>query len=121
MKKILIILAVLGIGRLCKRRAATESQKQLRLVRDNYGVPHIYADDVYGLYYGYGYAVAQDRLFQMEMTRRSTQGTVAEVLGAQYLDYDKGTRKLFDPASIHRQLDALANEDRSFLPALPPA
>jgi penicillin amidase len=82
-------------------------------VRDNHGVPHIYADDVYGLYFGYGYAVAQDRLFQMEMTRRSTQGTVAEVLGAEYLDYDKGTRKLFDPASIRRQLNALSDDDKA--------
>lgn len=86
--------------------------QQVHIVRDNFGVPHIYADDIYGLYYGYGYAVAQDRLFQMEMTRRSTQGTVAEVLGAEYLDYDKGTRQLFDPASIHRQLEALAVRDK---------
>lgn len=84
---------------------------QVRIVRDDYGVPHIYADDVYGLYYGYGYSIAQDRLFQMEMARRSTQGTVAEVLGSAYLDYDKNTRTLFDPASIQRQLDALAQED----------
>ena len=110
MKKILIIVAVLVLGG-CASAGPQEPQKQLRLVRDNYGVPHIYANDVYGLYYGYGYAVGQDRLFQMEMTRRSTQGTVAEVLGAEYLDYDKETRKLFDPASIRRQLDALADED----------
>ncbi len=86
--------------------------QQVHIVRDNFGVPHIYADDIYGLYYGYGYAVAQDRLFQMEMTRRSTQGTVAAVLGAEYLDYDKGTRRLFDPASIQRQLDALSAKDK---------
>jgi penicillin amidase len=86
--------------------------QQARIVRDNFGVPHIYADDIYGLYYGYGRSVSQDRLFQMEMTRRSTQGTVAEVLGSDYLDYDKGTRRLFDPVSIHRQMDALAPGDR---------
>jgi len=110
MKKILIIFVIL-ILTACATTAQQESTAQLRIVRDNYGVPHIYADDVYGLYYGYGYAVAQDRLFQMEMTRRSTQGTVAEVLGAEYLDYDKGTRIRFDPASIHKQLDALASRD----------
>ena len=110
MKPILIIFSSLLLAG-CASIAPHEPPKQLRLVRDNFGVPHIYADDVYGLYYGYGYAVAQDRLFQMEMTRRSTQGKVAEVLGAGFLDYDKGTRKLFDPASIRRQLDALADED----------
>ena len=111
MKKILILVSVLALLG-CAGNGPTDPHRQLRLVRDDFGVPHIYADDIYGLYYGYGYAVAQDRLFQMEMTRRSTQGTVAEVLGAQYLDYDKGTRRLFDPASIQRQLDALAEKDR---------
>ncbi len=45
---------------------------EVTIKRDNYGVGHVYADTVYGLYYGYGYAVAQDRLFQMEMAKRST-------------------------------------------------
>jgi penicillin amidase len=84
----------------------------VRIIRDNYGTPHIYADEVYGLYFGYGYAIAQDRLFQMEMARRSTQGTVAEVLGLDYVDYDKNARQLFDPASINRQLDALSQKDK---------
>jgi penicillin amidase len=84
----------------------------VRIVRDGYGVPHVYADTLYGLYYGYGYAIAEDRLFQMEMSRRSTQGTVAEVLGPDYVDYDKTARTLFSPRSIRRQLDALAQNDR---------
>ena len=83
----------------------------MRIVRDDYGVPHVYAKTVYGLYYGYGYAIAQDRLFQLEMARRSTQGTVAEVLGADYLDYDRNARTLFSPASIHRQLGELEQKD----------
>ncbi len=74
-------------------------------------MPHIYADDIYGLYFGYGYSIAQDRLFQMEMARRSTQGTVAAVLGPSYVDYDKSTRTLFDPASIRKQIKSLAAKD----------
>jgi len=111
MKKTIMIVATLVLVA-CAGEAPLESQSRIRLLRDTYGVPHIYADEIYGLYYGYGYAVAQDRLFQMEMTRRSTQGTVAEVLGADYLDYDKGTRALFDPASIHRQLEMLTAKDK---------
>lgn len=83
----------------------------VRIIRDNYGVPHVYADDVYSLFYGYGYAVAQDRLFQMEMARRSTQGLVAEVLGEEFADYDESARRLFLPASIHAQLAELNSED----------
>jgi penicillin amidase len=85
--------------------------RAVRVIRDNYGTPHIYAEEIYGLYFGYGYAIAQDRLFQMEMARRSTQGTVAEVLGPDYLDYDKNVRQLFDPMSIHRQLEKLNEKD----------
>ena len=85
--------------------------------RDAYGVPHIFADSNYGLFYGYGYAVAQDRLFQLDMARRSFVGTTAEVLGAGdnnvYLNYDINVRRNFDPASINKQLAALQHEDAS--------
>jgi len=109
MQKVLLTILILLLSACSSHPPG--NLNEVRIVRDNFGVPHIYADDIYGLYYGYGHAVAQDRLFQMEMTRRSTQGTVAEVLGAEYLDYDKGTRSRFDPASIHKQLDALASKD----------
>ncbi|MEP1215066.1 MAG: penicillin acylase family protein [Marinobacter sp.] len=79
--------------------------------RDNYGVPHVYADSTYGLYYGYGYALAQDRLFQMEMIKRSVLGTVSEVLGPDYLSLDRSSRTGFDPDSIKSQLQALPKED----------
>lgn len=52
---------------------AESASTAVKIVRDEYGMPHIYADDTYRLFYGYGYVVAQDRLFQMEMARRSTQ------------------------------------------------
>lgn len=88
------------------------SHSDVRIIRDEYGVPHIYADSVYGLYYGYGYSVAQDRLFQMDMARRSTQGLVAEVLGSDYLEFDKNARQIFSPASIKKQIEGLSSEDR---------
>jgi penicillin amidase len=111
MRMVVTVLSLLFIGATVY---ADEQQldNQVRIVRDNYGTPHIYAHDIYGLYYGYGYSIAQDRLFQIEMARRSTQGTVAEVFGKDYLDYDKGARTLFDPDSIYRQLAKLEKKDR---------
>jgi len=103
----IILLVFITCG--CSKPSDPQS---VRIIRDEFGTPHIYADEVYGLYFGYGYAIAQDRLFQMEMARRSTQGTVAEVLGSDYLEYDKNTRKLFEPASIHRQLGELNQKDK---------
>ena len=102
--------AMLFLGA-CAGQAVTEN-REVRIVRDEYGVPHVYSDSIYGLYFGYGYAIAQDRLFQIEMARRSTQGTVAAVLGAEFVDYDRSTRSLFDPARIIEQIDRLEPRDR---------
>ncbi|WP_235490866.1 penicillin acylase family protein [Achromobacter sp. DMS1] len=59
--------------------------------------------------------MAQDRLFQMEMARRSTQGRVAEVLGPSMVAFDKSIRGNFSPERIRRQLAALAPADRQIL------
>jgi len=112
MKVITAFMIILLVGACSSMPLKKESADQIKIIRDNYGTPHIYADSIYDLYYGYGYSIAQDRLFQMEMARRSTQGLVAEVYGTDYVDYDKNTRLLYDPASIRRQLAALEQKDK---------
>lgn len=87
------------------------SNGEVEIIRDEYGTAHVYANTVYDVFYGYGYAVAQDRLFQMEMARRSAVGTVAEVLGADYADFDEQTRHLYSPSSIREQLSGLSEDD----------
>ena len=86
---------------------AAQAASDVTILRDQWGIPQVYADDVYGLFAGFGYAVAEDRLFQMEMARRSVLGTTAEVLGPDQLDYDTTTRANFDPAKIRAQIEAL--------------
>jgi len=111
--RIVFVLIIFALINGCnKSQPLNESSNQIRIVRDTYGMPHIYADNVYALFYGYGYSIAQDRLFQMEIARRSTQGMVAEVYGADYIEYDKYTRQLFDPTSIQQQLNALDQKDK---------
>lgn len=85
------------------------------IIRDKFGVPHVYATTKYDLFFGYGYAVAEDRLFQMEMAKRAVNGRVAEVLGSEYVAHDTATRRLGTPASIERQLAALSADDRAIL------
>lgn len=80
--------------------------------RDDYGVPNIYAEDTYSLFYGWGYAVAEDRLFQLESTRRSAQGKAAEVFGPEYLEKDRLTLTNYDPETLRPQLAALTGEHR---------
>src|SRR5215813_12018694 len=53
----------------------------VRIVRDEYGVPHIFASTARALFFGEGYAVAQDRLWQAEQLRLTGTGTVAAVHG----------------------------------------
>lgn len=62
------------------------------IFRDSYGVPHVQANTLYGLFYGNGYAIAQDRLWQMELYRRQARGEMAEVVGASAVEQDKTAR-----------------------------
>ncbi|BAN48762.1 penicillin acylase family protein [Metapseudomonas resinovorans] len=91
------------------------SAGEVTIRRDSFGTAHVYADEVHGLFYGYGYAIAQDRLYQLEMSRRSTQGSVAEVLGQEYLKFDIGIRQNYSPKSIRLQLAKLPKTDLDIL------
>lgn len=100
---------------LCLSPLAALAASDVTILRDEWGIPQVYADDVYGLYAGFGYAVAEDRLFQMEMARRSVLGTVSEVLGAEHVAYDTQTRANFDQSKIRDQIEALPPEQRDIL------
>jgi penicillin amidase len=91
---------------------AAQKHQKVAIYRDNYGVPHVYAKDTYGIYYGFGYAIATDRLFQMEMAKRSVLGTVSEILGSAYINFDKGIRSNYSPESIQQQYQSLSKKDK---------
>src|SRR5450755_1889056 len=61
---------------------------------DSQGVPHISASNLGDLFFAQGYVTAQDRLWQMDMTRRFASGDLAVVLGPQYVKYDREQRIL---------------------------
>ncbi|HEY3631548.1 MAG TPA: penicillin acylase family protein [Jatrophihabitantaceae bacterium] len=61
--------------------APTHHDGGARIVRDEYGVPHVYASTERALFFGNGYAQAQDRLWQADLVRRTATGTLAELLG----------------------------------------
>jgi penicillin amidase len=69
-------------------------QADVQVVRDTWGVPHIYAKSQDDLFMAQGYVMAQDRLWQMEMWRRQREGRLAEILGAQAVARDRMTRML---------------------------
>ncbi|MCH8012754.1 MAG: penicillin acylase family protein [Candidatus Marinimicrobia bacterium] len=62
--------------------------------RDEFGVPHITGDTEVAVFYGQGFAVAEDRLFQLEMNRRGAEGRISELLGIGFLDWDRYIRQM---------------------------
>ncbi len=69
-------------------------QAEVKIYRDDYGIPHIIATSEYDAYFAVGYVHAQDRLWQMELIRRAGQGRLSEVLGGPALKIDKMFRTL---------------------------
>ena len=67
-------------------------QEPVEILRDEWGINHIYARNQHDLFFAQGYALAKDRLFQFEIWRRQATGTVAEILGERELKRDIGTR-----------------------------
>ncbi len=64
----------------------------VEVLRDRWGVPHIYASTEHDLFFAQGYSAARDRAFQFEMWRRQATGTMAEVIGRRELQRDHGAR-----------------------------
>jgi penicillin G amidase len=65
----------------------------VRIVRDRWGVPHIYSQTQDDLFFAQGFVQAQDRLFQMDLWRRAAQGRLSHVLGANFIERDAMTRR----------------------------
>jgi len=64
----------------------------VRVLRDEWGIPHIYADNRRDLFFAQGYVQAQDRLWQIDMWRRVNEGRLAEILGPGALEHDRLAR-----------------------------
>ena len=67
-------------------------QKPVEILKDKWGISHIYALTEHDLFFAQGYSAARDRLFQFEIWRAQATGTTAEILGSRAIDRDHGTR-----------------------------
>jgi penicillin amidase len=66
----------------------------VEVVRDRWGVPHIYAQNADDLFFAQGYVMGQDRLWQLEMWRRQREGRLSEILGPETVERDRQARLL---------------------------
>ncbi len=88
------------------------------LFRDDYGVPHLLADTDGALYFGDGYAIAEDRLIQMAQFRAMALGELAAALGAEYIEDDIRTRTVgYTAEELADAVAALPAEVRESLTA----
>jgi penicillin G amidase len=69
-------------------------REPVEVLRDRWGIPHIFAKNTEDLFFAQGYVVAQDRMWQLEMWRRNGEGKLAEVLGPEYVTRDRFARLL---------------------------
>ena len=98
-----------------RRRAfcrSPASPTKYSIVRDRWGIPHIYAKNADDLFFAQGFVQAQDRLFQIDLWRRSTQGRLAEILGADYVDRDRLTRLMRYRGDMNAEWESYAPDTR---------
>src|SRR5947208_1180348 len=69
-------------------------KEPVEVLRDRWGIPHIYARNQDDLFFAQGFVTAQDRLFQIDLWRRVGVGETAEVIGREGLDTDRFARLL---------------------------
>ncbi len=91
--------------------------QRAEVLRDSYGVPHIYAQNAHDLFYLQGYVTAQDRLFQMDLYRRAGAGRLAQVLGEPALDSDRQFRTLGLARVAAQEFRLLRDDTRANLSA----
>jgi penicillin amidase len=77
-----------------------EISKPVDIIRDSYGMPHVYAQTDADAYFALGYCMAQDRLFHMDLMRRAARGKLAEILGKDLVPVDRLFRTITAGKSI---------------------
>ncbi len=126
----ILILLFLAGGALAFYRASRQPFPQthgtLRLpglrapvtvIRDRWGVPHIYASNLHDLFMAQGFVHAQDRFWQMEFWRHIGTGRLSEMLGKTTLNQDRFIRTLGWNRAAQQDLERLGPEERAILEA----
>ncbi len=112
---VLLVLAAIGLVYFLASQSLPEYDQTLEvqgvtapveIIRDTANVPHILGETDPDVFFGLGYAHAQDRLWQMTVMRRTAQGRLSEVFGARTVAVDKLLRRLDLYGLAHRSVEA---------------
>ena len=114
----IIALAAASLATIDGSLALSGLREDVRVVRDTWGVPHIYAQSADDLFFAQGFVMAQDRLWQMETWRRAAEGRLAEILGPSAAARDRVARLLRYRGPVDdRELTPYHPEARRFMTA----
>jgi penicillin G amidase len=89
----------------------------VNVLRDRWGVAHIYAQNQHDLFFAQGVVAAQDRLFQMELWKRAGQGRLAEILGPSALPRDVNARALRYRGDMQAEYESYSPDTQAILTA----
>ena len=103
--RFLTILTLLTSLLSCSPTKTLKLNDKVEVLRDKFGINHIYANNQRDLFYMQGYLAARDRLFQFEIWRRQATGTVSEIFGESELERDIGTRLFMFRGDIKEELN----------------
>ena len=95
---------------------------KVTIIRDDWGVPHIYGENEEDVFFAMGFVHAQDRLFQMDLYRRVARGRLSEVLGESALGDDKlhlaTGMEYWANKTLQKGLDMAAEGEITFFPTI---
>ena len=112
MTRQLSIVALIALTSLSTRDSAAHAAEVLR---DPWGVPHIFAETTEAGFFALGYACAEDRRVQMELARRKGAGRLAEAFGAEWVQADRESRIAGYTVWSQEALTKLPSEMQSWL------
>ena len=123
---VVVIVVVTVIGVSLVRRSLPQTSGELTVsgltakvtvLRDDRGVPQIYADNSHDLFRAQGYVAAQDRFFEMDLRRHITAGRLAEMVGQDGVEADRVIRTMGWRRVAEAELPTLASTTRQYLQA----
>ena len=97
--------------------AGPVAAQEVEVIRDRWGVPHVFAEREADGFFAVGYACAEDRLIQMELLRRRGNGRLAELFGSEYVESDRKFRVAGIPQYCAGAVANLPDEMRAYLRA----
>jgi penicillin amidase len=100
-----------------ERQPLTADADGPEILRDGRGIPHIFATDDESLFRAYGFAMGQDRLFQLDLQRRKGHGTAAALLGGEGVELDRIAHTIGFPTLASDELERLDPETRALMEA----